>query len=567
MASDNASEWRTGLGWVPNNEDDETGRYLSSDDAFAELVPGDGWDGPTDDPDPVGNDSMPGWDAKAIARWDVVPYQTVSGNFEIGLLAFHMNGIERIDVSLEDGPWQSLREMHENPRTGIREYVAVIPGDTDTAISDGLVELRAIAYPEGAGTPRLLDSLFLFVNNHGTLDGPIIYVAKSGNDSTGDGSQNNPYATVRQALNVCGSGIDDYEGATIRIEEAGRYDVDQPAQPVRNTRWITIEGADGLSRDDVVIAAGSTADYVRPNTQRLRFTNVSIDFSDMYQMYKEDPHQQWYDNCRWFYGQGWTYTPPASLCPVRNVGYGGLFVTDSGSTDSIYAFINCNLVRNSHVERISGDVFQNSLMVVGCSVDTVDGTVMSHHSDLFQYFGVYDNLIVYDINAASIKSTQNFFLDHANTTFTNCAFVNISVQDVESDPPFSQLNSTQEHVLFFHVSNPGQRFVLRDDMNGAGKFVAKNVIFRNNVVERIQAAGYFDPIPAGVSIESCHFNYNAPTGDNPTVGAIEIINSSGSEFEYRGIGASQILGSALHIPGYSDSDSPDRGATSWRLPR
>lgn len=568
VAGDDPTEWRTGRGWLPEGEGGSSGDYIGVDPgAITPLVAGREFLFDNPPPAAEGEPTDPGYDAEVIARWDVVPHQTIAGDFEVGVVAFHMNGVDRVDMSIEGGPWVTLSEMQINPRTGVREYVAAIQAEDLQLSEDEEVELRAIAYPAGAGTPRLLDPLFLFVNNQGTFTGPTIHVAKTGNDSSGNGTPTRPYATIKRALNACGGDIDAYDGARILITKAGRYDIDQPAQPVRNTRWITIEADSSLSRDDVVIAAGSASDLVRPNTQRLRFHGVSFDFADMYQMYKEDPHQQWYDGCRWYYSAGWTYTPPSSISPVRNVGYGGLFVTDSLAEDALYGFINCNLVLNSHAQKISGDVFQNSLMVVQSSASLVDGTVLTHHSDILQYFGQFENLIVYNVNAAFVKATQNIFLDHANSSFTNCAFVNVSIQNAESDPPFSQLNSTNDHVLFYHIANPGQRFVLRDDMAGSGKFIAKNVIFRNSVVERIQASGYFDPIPAGVVIDHCHFNYNEPRGEDPTVGAIFLLNSSGGQFEYIGYGAGKIRGTATPIPGYSESETPDRGAVPWGLPR
>ncbi|MDQ7012438.1 MAG: hypothetical protein Q9O74_00910 [Planctomycetota bacterium] len=568
VASDTASEWQVGRGWGPGGEDDDTGDYIGADpEALIPLIAGKEFTEDTPVPPPQGNEAEPGYDAEVIARWDVVPYQTISGDFTVGILAFHMNGIDRVEISIEGGPWASLDTMQVNPRTGVREYVALIRGDDAMLATDEEIELRAIAYPAGAGTPRLLTPLFLYVNNQGSLTGPQLFVAKSGNDITGDGTENNPFATIQKALNICNSDIPLYEAATIIITEAGRYDIDSPAQRVENDRWITIQPHTSLERDEVVIAAGSTTDLMRPKTRRLRFHRISLDFSDMYQMYKEDNDQQWYDTARWYQSLGWEYSPPGSVAPVRNTDFSGVYVTDSLAEDILYAFVRCNYVRGCHAERISGDVYQNSLMVVQSTANNVDGTVLTHHTDILQYFGHHENIIAYNVNSSLTADTQNIFLDHANSSFTNCAFVNIAVQNTQSDPPFSQLNSTQDHVLFYHISNPDQRFVLRDDMAGSGKFIAKNVIFRNCVLERLQAADYFGPIPEGVSIDHCHFNYDEPRGENPTTGSIFILNSYGGEFGYVGEGASMIVGTGTVIPGYSSTTTPSRGAVPWVQPR
>ncbi|GAG12791.1 unnamed protein product, partial [marine sediment metagenome] len=122
------------------------------------LIPGSGFSGPTAQPDPVG--SGPGVDAKAIARWDVVPFQTFDGDFNVGVVAFHINGIDRVEFAVDGGPWLSISEMSENARVGVWEYWAAVRASD---FADGEIELRAIAYPL-VGIPRVLDSLFLCAN-------------------------------------------------------------------------------------------------------------------------------------------------------------------------------------------------------------------------------------------------------------------------------------------------------------------------------------------------------------------------------------------------------------------
>lgn len=118
--------------------------------AHAVLEPGSGFTAPTPQPPAIGSGA--GADAKAIARWDVVPYQTFDDLFEIGVVAFHINGIDRVEFSLDGGPWTAVKEMTLNPRTNVVEYWVAL----DAARSpDGPVEVRAIAYPK-KGVPRVL---------------------------------------------------------------------------------------------------------------------------------------------------------------------------------------------------------------------------------------------------------------------------------------------------------------------------------------------------------------------------------------------------------------------------
>src|SRR6185295_19403114 len=65
------------------------------------LPSGQGFAGATSQPATVGTGA--GSNCMAIARWDVVPMQTVSSPMPIGVVAFHINGIDRVEFSLNGG--------------------------------------------------------------------------------------------------------------------------------------------------------------------------------------------------------------------------------------------------------------------------------------------------------------------------------------------------------------------------------------------------------------------------------------------------------------------------------
>ena len=98
--------------------------------AFLTLEPGEGWSGDQDEPKPVGDPKHPGYPYRAIARWAVVPHQTFEGDFTIGVAAFHGYGIDRVEFSVDNGPWESVKEMAANPRTDIDEYFVNLNADT-----------------------------------------------------------------------------------------------------------------------------------------------------------------------------------------------------------------------------------------------------------------------------------------------------------------------------------------------------------------------------------------------------------------------------------------------------
>ena len=84
----------------------------------------------------------PGIDAKAIARWNVVPWQTFEGPFNVGVVAFHMNGIEKVSFSVNGGAWVDVTEKTLNPESGTYEYWI---GLNAADYPDRLIEIRAIA--------------------------------------------------------------------------------------------------------------------------------------------------------------------------------------------------------------------------------------------------------------------------------------------------------------------------------------------------------------------------------------------------------------------------------------
>lgn len=375
VASDNASEWRTGLGWVPNNEDDDTGRYLSSDDAFAELVPGDGWDGPTDDPDPVGNDSMPGWDAKAIARWDVVPYQTFDEEFHIGVVAFHMNGIDRVEFSVDGGPWVSVEEMQLNPRTDVWEYTAVLhPEYFD---EDGLVEVRAIVWPEGAGQPRLLAGDFDYSRSY------------RGSVWTGEHSlyvSSNYRGTLTDEVVELPAG--DYVWGEAPLYFGSQLD---------KTRWLTYRPAPGVQQSDVrIIASASTYPRER-DFKRIRLQGLTMLTADL-GWFADDDDMIWFD--------GVNVTGPGQW--LDSGGFARInhqWWTSSSISDNRCGFAK-HFVRSCSFRNIGEDVVRESYLVLNSAFHNIDSGPTEWHSGIIANKLLHDNRIYYGLRMTDIGNSR-----------------------------------------------------------------------------------------------------------------------------------------------------------------
>jgi hypothetical protein len=480
------------------------------------LIPGEGWTSATEQPEPIGNPNDPGYDAKAIARWDVVPYQTFDDVFEIGVVAFHMNGIDRIEFSVDDGPWVSVREMTLNPRTGIVEYWAKL--DASLFSEDGPVEVRAIAYPN-IGVPRVLadeissenvangeHSMILYVGKKGS---ERIYVSVLGSDEN-PGTEELPVATIERALNIIKSNETEWvNGGEIIFLESGQYEGPRRSAGhtvIQNNQWITMRPKDNLSRDDVVIFRHTGP--IRPGVSRLKWESVSVDFNSTsyYQIYG---HRHWFDDARWFNSEGWEKNVGHPFHPI-----GFYFVTDSTAEETLYGFAGATLARNCRDRKISGDVYQNVRSLFDCAIDVVDGSLLGHHTDIYQMWGDMDNTIVYGLHATNIIA-QSIFLQpmhpaavaqNKSNSLRNTAFVNVQIYNEPvysgrtntGGPYFSQMQANFSHVLFENVHLPNQRMILRD---GGGPWNGKNVIFRNSTLH----ARTYDDYCLGTSPEGSFF--------------------------------------------------------------
>ena len=70
-------------------------------------------------------------------------------------------------------------------------------------------------------------------------------------------------------------------------------------------------------------------------------------------------------------------------------------MTKSRCENAVYCFIDAEMVRNSHIEKVSGDALQNSRLVLNSTLHNIDDEALSgHHTDMLQYFGHHENVVV-----------------------------------------------------------------------------------------------------------------------------------------------------------------------------
>ena len=457
----------------------------------------------------------------AIARFDVVPHQIVNSPFEVGLLAFHKDGIENVSFDVSDGTKNmnyivSMPSL--NPRTHVEEYWFTLD---PLLFQDGLITITATATPStlDIDNGRRTIVLELYCNGNGSLCPPLsVYVGTEGSD-TNQGTLNSPMGTILGALYTlkenCG-------GGEIILKDEGTYylgTADNNRSPKKTSHWITIRAADGLDRDKVILT-NEERSIVQLNTKMVHWKNVSLDFKNIIQIYNFGSHD-WFDNCRWFNSDGRSMEYSKQLINVRDYYY----ATDSIAHDMLYGFHFCKLLRNSKILRISGDAIQMNLLSINTEIDDIDGSILKHHSDVYQMWDQMDNIIVYNLETRNLVNTQSIFLQPvnnvpkdepvvalSNAAFVNCSFDNKPAGSIQNTngPPFSQMQSSFQHIIFRNVSLPWQRFILRTELTGNKAWSSSDVIFEdcelhfityNNYVN--QNSSQYLGAPPGVSFINC----------------------------------------------------------------
>ncbi|MCB9030005.1 MAG: hypothetical protein H6619_03060 [Deltaproteobacteria bacterium] len=469
---------------------------------------------------------------ETAARFDLSPYTSFKQELNVGLVAFHQSGINRVEFSVDGGPWQEVTEMQLNPDTCsaqemtplaqcITEYTAKLRAQ-DFATS-GRIELRAVIYPN-AGKPR---QLILPLNvNRGDQTELIKYVSPYGSNTSTCGTDAvSACETISYAVNRISaenSGLVDR--AKIYLLE-GDHSLSELNANTEND-YLTIEAAPSSLREDTKIF-GSTD---KANISKLRFKNVtwratSFSTEDKYQGYAlefKDVHFKG-DGQHAFSGPG--YQP--WLDPSFPWDAGISFI-DCKITDARFGPSTSYLQRNVIIKRIGEDVFRYPYGLFNVLVDTVHPGSTGWHSDLIEISGGYilDNAIFYGLHATDINA-QALFTKAAGaalTQFKNSAIVNSVFHKTDSAwvAQFTD-NSSIDNVLFLNNT-----------------FVNFSFLFRTPLISNLHAEGNIFAKVGGENVEDSWFKNNhyissdgygdLTPGTNYTVGAVEFHNQNNRDF-------------------------------------
>jgi hypothetical protein len=382
----------------------------------------------------------------AIAKFDAVPHQVFGGDIFIGVVAFHISGIDNVEFTVEGGAPVRVNRPQLNPQTRVWEYTALLRAED---VPDGPVEIRATANPV-RGTPRVLPPLELWANGHGTLPHPERFVSVQGDDATGTGTREHPYRTIWRAIKSVGAVADNL---TVFLGPGEHEYTSSGPGPRPGIGWTTITAAPGYGADAVRLVSANPKGVM--SVDRLRIVNVTIDQRSGWLILGpwDRKYALWLDHVDAIGGNRYEGSPlGANVNP--------LYVTSSTVTNYRSASVSGVLCRDTHLSQIGSDAFYNAQFVVNSSVDGIDRGTTALHPDVWQMHGLgdVDNVILYNVRASNVKSQGVHVKDVKS--IRNVAIVNFSVDKVES-PFMSQWWVSGDHVLIWHASLPNSTWAWR----------------------------------------------------------------------------------------------------------
>lgn len=395
--------------------------------------------------------------AAPAARWDVIPYQRVSGSFAAGVVAFHESGVT-VTFSVNGKKAFVASEPTLNARTGVREYV--FPLDA-SKYPDGKLVLGAVAEARG-GSSRTLPDLTLYADARKTQGSrKVAFVDPANGNEFQDGTRASPVKTIRQGLRKAG------DGGTVYLL-AGDYSLKMLGGGLKRSFWTTVTPAPGVDRSQVKVGAG------RPGTEKLRFVglDLSIDTMAGYDSIVKGENGKtmaWFDGCTFSNAQGrWG----GEVSPFGN----GLraFVT-GGETFSTARGPFAEIVRGHTVREIASDAFlgENSL-VVNCRVEGIDPGTTGAMPDFFRMKAPpgkwAGDAILYGVEGTDCKCRL-----FSGQRCRDVAVVDVSIEATGGDLLHSQFMNEAENLLFANVSTEGQDWQWMKAKNKKINFAPKDV--------------------------------------------------------------------------------------------
>ena len=428
---------------------------------FTYLIPGTGFTAPEAAMTPIGVSGATGYDCTAIARWDVVPWQVAEDGFMVGVIAYHREGIDKVQFALNGGPWVDVTQMSMNQRTNEMEFSV---GLKLTSIPNDDIEVRARVIPT-VGIPRILaggisgisagslntGNHSMFLQSAGTTR-PEFFVSPNGSDSTGlsggfsAGTRQNPYQTIPYALYTGaagGIGGTDVSGSILTLLPGDHYYSfamgEYNERIYAETSWVTIR-SDYSEPSSITRFTGYTANsWAGRSMDKIHIQNMQFvqptgetnwaSFSGTYQL--------WIDTCD-IQGQ----FEPVVILPS----YSNKWATDCTAVDIKGAPFGNRITRNCHIDGLLEDAFGPEELLLNSSVARQSreqtaagnsGSADPYHPDVWSKFLLTDtgsvqyveNVIIRDLTANDRIEAQGLFFKGNWAAYRDIAVVNANINN------------------------------------------------------------------------------------------------------------------------------------------
>lgn len=437
----------------------------------------------------VGSPGDFGYDSPSIARWNVVELQELEEFPVVGLVAFHVNHVAKVEFSVDGGSWVEVTEMKLNPSTGVYEYCVSI--DTTGLADDRELELRAKITPSTAGQVYGIPPITIRHNYSSELVG---WCAPDGDDSTGDATELKPCRTPHRALQVLVGDTAYSQKVTIYCE-AGEY---VPAKsgynynPPAGPGWFTITSAPGVDASQVVFKSSidsGTILYAGIRTLYTRYKDVSFETNVTGRnLLGGTVTNVWID--------GVTVTLTLDGGFTNNIWQGNSWDKSYCTSCSFSQFNNgpneAQLVRNCTLDQLTEDALVNIRLCANCVVGDQIYTE-PFHPDYCQWLDSDEHTIFYGVAGLDIQG-QAIYAAREAELYENAAFVNIfaalSSGATIENAPVSRIDNDDANTLAIRnvivdsctVLN-GQNFIISEGTSPST--TSRDIVFRNNVTYQL----------------------------------------------------------------------------------
>ena len=405
------------------------------------VTPGSGWVRATSTPDQIGDSHE-----RAVAHWNVVPEQQVGDGFTVGVIAHHLDGIDRVEIAANGGDWVVIDTPSVNPRTESEEYFVALDLDGN----EGAIELRAIAYPV-TGQPYVVKPM----GRHYSEQDLTLYTHEV--------------------------------GAVLELG-AGRHELTPRNLP--ETGWLTVRPAPGVDREDVVLIGESR--FWRSG--RLKLENLTIELpwggGGIMGATNEDDGAQvgnhvWFDRCN-IYGEqpGRDHRDQTWWIAFvwETASYTGCEISQMETAFHGFRGID-TLARHCYVHDIYEDIFRSGGLHVNLRIEEMNRdylidrqdltTAERPHPDIWQLRLIRDT-IIQDVTATKNINAQGFFCGEVE----DVAIVRVNI-DTQSPwrvyQPYGEIsNFLIQDSRMDGGSNSSRssvvgRLVLRQNIDGQGR--------------------------------------------------------------------------------------------------